>query len=893
MSKVSARTPLHDITAATCLWTPLARVSARLDRDANEHPGSMQHFHTAGLVAEVLLKLHTTVLLSAAEPPGRGTERLSAALVRANGLGDWVAALEKASGLMRSLLIAHEGAGLADWLLKLRNWLSQRKGRDERESLETIFLPLRGLHDSLHGFPGGLGVPRTPAPIDLFHSFVGIRNKTTAHAAYGPEFWRDSVGILSDACAWLVAHTPLWEGDLVLSIQREGKPVGRVMRGGEPSAVVPVEGEPPTPVLCRFEEFEPGGADLALAPVMHLDPGDNSCYFANGHWRDADSSAEFLCQAIAAVSPDHGTTRIRLPRYALLTPLPESETHGADFFNVDPGRILNTLPPERRFEYVRRPTVEEELRRYLCDPWKRHIINVRGRGGVGKTSLVLHTSQELAAAPGNCPYDTIIWFSARDVDLTGHGPKEVRRATPGLAEVWGRVATLLGEEGEDPRQAFERIVQQQKEAHLLILDNFETFDDQEAAYAYLDEIVRPPTKIVITSRHYFRGDFQLPVRGMEFEEARELLLRAARAAGAEPLMTDDVIERIYERCEGHPYAMKLVASQVSSRGGLALQIDRVLRDDELLDALFRRSINDLGDDQDAVFIFLLIAQFEGGLIEPALRVITDELGIDLDRAVQALVLKSLVEVAASESGHALWDMPRMARIFARDKLLTGHLLGTQVIDSAARLRRIEGLAEGRLLGACESLARYLEERRIDPAEAEWYAGAARVIASQEPAAWRFVARIERAAGMAPEVWEESYKRAVESGTDVGAVLEEWAGRASTPELKLELLAQAVQADPTDWPRAARVAAFLVPWFERSGGKMTVLTRRSYASPAADALAAASEDLPVDAVASLAGLYYYMNYRRKAVAEVERGLRMDWTNKYLQNLALRMKLKVSF
>jgi hypothetical protein len=399
----------------------------------------MQHFHTAGLVGEVLIKLHAAVFLSAAEPPASGAGRLTTALVRANGLGEWIATLDKSFGLIHRFVGDHHGTETAEWVAALRTWLTLWKQRDDHDSLEAVYLPLASLHAELQGLPAGKTVSRL-APVDLLRLFVGIRNKTTAHSAYGAEFWEPRVPVLTHACEWLVKETPLWDSELVLVVKREGRPVGRLLRGFEPAAVTDAPQE--TTLFCRRGESE----SLPLAPLIFVDAGDNACYLANGHWRDADTSAEFLCHAIAAATPGQGTRRIALPQYGLLQPLPQSETHGADVLIAEKGRVLNTLPMEHRFQYVHRPTLEDELRRYIDDPGKRHVINVRGRGGVGKTSLVLHVCHELASNPSDCPYDTIIWFSARDVDLTGEGPKEVARATSDIEGVWQRVADLLGDE---------------------------------------------------------------------------------------------------------------------------------------------------------------------------------------------------------------------------------------------------------------------------------------------------------------------------------------------------------------------------------------------------------------------------------------------------------------
>ena len=53
------------------------------------------------------------------------------------------------------------------------------------------------------------------------------------------------------------------------------------------------------------------------------------------------------------------------------------------------------------------------------------IITLKGRGGIGKTSLAIEViNQIIHEQPDR--FDAIIWFSARDVDLLPEGPKQVQ-----------------------------------------------------------------------------------------------------------------------------------------------------------------------------------------------------------------------------------------------------------------------------------------------------------------------------------------------------------------------------------------------------------------------------------------------------------------------------------
>ncbi len=406
----------------------------------------------------------------------------------------------------------------------------------------------------------------------------------------------------------------------------------------------------------------------SLGQLVWIDPSTNLTYLANGGWRDSDSSAEFLCHSLEAVEPGEGCTRRELSSFAIRpAALPASETQGEDALALDSGVVPHNLPP-RPPGYVQRGMLEETMKSYLFDAKRRHLINLRGPGGFGKTSLVLTLCHELASDPEECPYDAIVWVSARDVDLTLRGVAQVRRGEESLTDVWRRYANLFDEPDDGAQKFFEGSMR--AEPILVVLDNFETFDEQEAAYRYLEHLVEPPAKVVITSRHVFRGDYAVDVTGMSDDEAGELLLRSARSAGIEPLMTPRVRQRIFERCQGHPYAMKLVASQLKSESGLTDLLTQVLRKNALLDALFRRSLEDLRDDEDALFVFLLVGQVAGGVSEAAARTITESASIDLEKAAGELLRRSLIDVR--DGPLPMYDMPAMAREFAQ-RHIAGHI----------------------------------------------------------------------------------------------------------------------------------------------------------------------------------------------------------------------------
>jgi hypothetical protein len=490
----------------------------------------------------------------------------------------------------------------------------------------------------------------------------------------------------------------------------------------------------------------------------------------------------------------------------------------------------------------------------------------------------------------SCPYDAIVWMSARDVDLTLRGARPVAREQESISDIWIRYARLFGEAVVDPSDArafFEKSMRE--EPVLVVLDNFETFDDQESAYAYLDELVQPPAKVIITSRHVFTGDYSVEVTGMAEAEADQLLLRAARIEGTEPLMTQAVRKRIFERCQGHPYAMKLVATHIKSEAGLNAVLSETLRKEELLNALFRRSVDDLRDDEDAIFLFLLIGQIVGGVSEAAAHVVTEPANVDLDAAVSALLRRSLVEITKDE-GRVRYDMPAMAREFAQ-KHLAGHLLQTEIESAAGFLRRWPMLVQGRVVEAADAISRDLRSDRIGKAEQNHALDAIRVLAQFDDQVWIRLARAERELGRPEMEWGESYKRAVEAEPERPDVLYEWSEATSDVDRQVELRVQAVAADSSNIALASRVANFLNGLYARDRERYQPVRWSALMGKVIGALEAQFANLDGPALGRLAWLYLHTGRAGEATRVVERGLAVDFDNIDLQKLAKRQKIRI--
>lgn len=847
----------------------------------------MQHFSAALHLAEVVMKLHTLALVAIVERqrPGFDAE-VSFDLSRAVSTGAWLQAMNRAVG--RAQLYALSDQQL-EWLAQTRVWLTKRKRRDDEETLQPVLDAVTELLDALKREAGErLASERGRAPNELMMAITEVRNKTTGHGAYGADFWASHTPTVAQAAQWLADESPLWQTDLLLPLDRKGERIFRVLRGAEPAETVrevkgiEVEGGS-CPVLALDDELV-----APLGDLIHVDPADNLTFVANGAWRDSDSSAEFLCYSVEAREPGQGTVRRELAAYAIKPrSLGASDTQGGVTLDARDGGLLNNLPPDVE-GYVHRGELEERMRSFLKDARRRHLVNVRGPGGFGKTSLLLHLCHELADSEDECPYAAVVWMSARDVDLTLAGAVPVARSEESLEDVWVRFAQLFEEETDivNARAFFEASMR--SDSILLVLDNFETFDNQEAAYAYLDELVQPPAKAIITSRHVFAGDAPIEVRGMSEAQAEQLLLNAARAAGVEALMTSEVRARIFERCQGHPYAMKLVASQVRTEAGLMGLLTSVIRNDDLLDALFRRSLEDLGNDDDAVFVFLLLGMFAGGLSEPGLRVAVEPESIDLDRVIEALRKRSLVDVLGGDVG-ARYDMPAMAREFSQ-RHLAGHLLRTEVESAVEFVRRWPPLVHGRVVESAELMLAALTHEHGDAVLRDRILSALRVLTAFDEDVWLHVARGERVASASGSRLEDAYKRAVEAAPDRADLLFEWSEATQDPDRQVELKVQAVRADPSNVALASKVAHFLNTLYFNDRSRYQPVRWSALMGAVIDALESRFSELDGEALSRLAWLFIHAGRAPESRRVVERGLVVDYGNESIRKLATRQKIK---
>lgn len=402
------------------------------------------------------------------------------------------------------------------------------------------------------------------------------------------------------------------------------------------------------------------------------------------------------------MSPITGSM-IKVPADEYMRPiemLPKSVTDGGGQLDVL-GDTFSNLPDSQK-DYVERTGLELILKNELLLKDRHPIVTLDGRGGIGKTSTALHVVSEIAKSE-NCPYETIFWFSARDVDLMPEGAKEVRPAgitIKDFAERFIRLISPLTAESDVELSAVERLAKAfnttEGGATLFIFDNFETVVSPVELYKWIDTFIRTPNKVLITTRirGKFKADYPIHVNGMTEQESISLITQTAKRLSIDRQLTQSFIDKLVEESAGHPYVLKIMLGEIA-RNPSRRSVERVIADrDDVLDALFERTYEMLSPAAQRVFLVLsgwrsLVSELS---VEAVLIRSAEEL-MDVQRAIDELVDFSFVERLDSSTGEVFLAVPLAAQVFGRKKQEFSPFRG-KIYDEIALLRNF-GVAQRR------------------------------------------------------------------------------------------------------------------------------------------------------------------------------------------------------
>jgi hypothetical protein len=632
---------------------PIKRLVERVER-AGEGSDTASFFGLLYL-GEFLCKLTIVGLLAILdEDDDRNRYRLEYTLARADSLGEWISAFDE-------ILAGPPSQNILTGFRDTHRELTQRVPLGASWQAEAVRL--------MHGVcllldPEYPELPTRVAARRMFQDFLWLRNKTRGHGAPTERFCSHSVPLLRKALDLYRTHFSLFAHSWAY-LHRNLSGKYRVMCiSGSCSELQH---------LKTTDAFNyPNGVYLAHTeplgvPLFITDVDLSDFWAANGNFRDTSY------EALSYISDDR--RRVDASDY-LLPPaaLPESETQGLGTLELIEASFTNV--PSVPATYVERQELEKELLGTLYND--RHpVVTLTGAGGIGKTSLALRVLHDIAASGR---FYAILWFSARDIDLIPSGPKQVRPdvLTPeAIASTFCHL-TLSETEGPlDKREELARFTQAlaspNDSPYLFVFDNFETVRNPSELYRWLDNYIRLPNKVLITTRlRDFKGDYPVHVGGMTVEEFRRLAYQTAEALSVSGLLTDRYLQNLYEETGGHPYVVKILIGELQLGRRTTTSIQRIMASKEdILEALFERTYDFLPPAAQRVFLTLsawrsLVPRV--GL--EAVLLYSAKERFDVEHSIDLLAKSSLIEVLESPGDEAEFlSVPLTAALFGKKKLL--------------------------------------------------------------------------------------------------------------------------------------------------------------------------------------------------------------------------------
>ncbi len=872
--------------AKFCFNTRMNPIELMISRVESEAEVSTSAYCDSLLNGVEMITKHVAALLVALIAEDSASEsaryRFEFELFRSSGIGDWANAVRLISvgSLHRQVAKASGDAGAPDAISQLTE--KTREGDWRYEVGEAIHRCVREVGEPIQPL-------KTLSLIDAFTILPVLRNKMDAHGAPTSATKARVATLLAPALELLWSRLDLLE--LPLVAVRSQPPDGRPsVRSVAPSAGDHERGVARNAlVAAKFSDGIYVVLDAAVRRVslIQCDAELRDYFYANGHLKTTDKTADMLSYVTG--------NRLRQDVENWTAPpgrIAESSTSALGSFEAR-GRCF-TNAPSPTSNYVERPGVQDELRVALRDN-RRFIVTLQGSGGVGKTSLALRLVEEACQSEW---FDLVIWFSARDVDLRETSPVVIRPDVTTLGDVTTIAGGLLEDFGIDrPRNDeavwfADRLADTRLGRVLWVFDNFETLHAPREFFKFLDQAIRDPHKVLITTRHReFKGDLPIDVPGMEFAEFE--LLVAAERARFHMGETDVDVKDLFIASSGHPYVAKVLLSSLrtgnpTKKAELALR-----RSDGALDFLFERSFDRLAEDRQ--FVFLLLCSWRSTVPQVALEIAVNgylELGIDIESALQDLDDNSLVDLVYDNV--ETWVNTQMA----------AWVFGNKKLSSDARRNDVRLASEILQLFGTTTLA--TENPSVAKIASNFWAKAREHVGGPEWATWKPC--IEKLARLDTELWlqlgaryEEvkdfpeairAYRRLIEDTSgdprgwkslaklyefveDSPAALDAWVQRAVHRDSPIEDVTFA----------ANKVNG----WFASSRVVLDPQQRRLLVEPLIAVMERREKELDAIAMSRLGWLYANIKDPENAISAARRGLERDPTSENCLGILKNVKI----
>jgi len=865
------------------MLVPLQRALERIERAKADSDTTL--FFELLYLGEFVLKLVTAGFVAGIDDDRDAHRyRLVHKLVRADGIGEWSQSLDDVLSGPASQFLVIEAK-------------EDRRVFTERHSKEAWqYAVVADLLEASKCFGVESEVARDKLALrSWFDLFPELRNKTRGHGAPKTSACAKAVGPLERSLATIINHCPVFLRQWAYLRQNlSGK-----------YHVVPL-----TVAKNNFDHLtrsKAGSGDDNLQEGLYIhfdkprrvalvqtDVDLSDIFVPNGAFK----GTQYELHSPLTDNKKIGDANDYL---APATDRPDSETSSRGALSPL-GNVWTNLPP-KPIAYVPRLELEETLTSLLCND--RHpIVTLVGRGGIGKTSLALTVLHKLS---GLDRFGAIIWFSARDIDLTQYGPKLAKPDVLTENDIARQFCDLL-EPVEQSSKGFKATAFMAEnmtksslgDPVLFVFDNFETVRSPIDTFNWIDTNIRSPNKALITTRFRdFKADYPVDVPGMDRHEADSLIDNTARHLGSIDLFTSEVKEAIFEESDGHPYIIKIIVGEITDKR-IASKPEKIIASkDDILQALFERTFNNLSAGAKRVFLTLCgWRSYVPQIAVEALAVRSQSETFDVGGSVDELERMSLVQKQVGNDGADFLGVPLAAAIFGQKKLSTSPLRTAIELDvkflqelgptSATAISK--GVAP-RIKSLVRSLASKITDEHVSFAEVRVLL---EFVASRYPEAWAMLADL--AGEVQPDGTDETeleyLRRYIESNPSELNARRAWERLAQLYKARGDVLAacdaynQSFRIGEPPYYAMSNAANWLNNQRDVFG-KYDLSERKSVFMPLATLLEGRIAEASATDLSRLAWLHLHAGNPDRSEEVASLGLKMEPDNQHCQRLIERL------
>lgn len=291
------------------------------------------------------------------------------------------------------------------------------------------------------------------------------------------------------------------------------------------------------------------------------------------------------------------------------------------------------------------------------------VVSIIGDGGIGKSALILKVAYDILDMGEKCPFDAIVWSSAKTTMLTPMGIENIRNSLRDFSHVIENITENLSGRLGTTKENIEEVLSYFDEFKvLLILDNLETILEEDIRQFIREAQLK--CKIAITSRVGL-GELEFPRRleGLTEHESTLLIREIAKVRNSEVIknLNNKQLADISRQLYYNPLSLKWFINSVDT----GKSPKEVLNNkDNLLKYCLNNVYDKLSDDAKLILATILAARRP--LNDAELNFLTGLSPLDMRKSLAKLFVTTLAKraiSAKSDVSECRYSIPDFARQF--------------------------------------------------------------------------------------------------------------------------------------------------------------------------------------------------------------------------------------